>query len=76
MTKSRSKRDTYDSISTETRMLLIQLTQRDNVSIYKATKILKIKYSTGKNLVQYYKKNGTIDRIKNQRVITKQNKEV
>ena len=54
MTKTKvenKKRANYDSISTETRRLLIQLTQVDNLSIYKAAKILKIKYSTCKNLI-------------------------
>jgi transposase len=54
----------YDSISTETRRLLLKLTQQDGVSIRKASKALQIKYSTGKTLIQLYKKTGRIDRVK------------
>jgi transposase len=46
-----AKRDHYDSISTETRRLLVKLTQEDGVSIRKASKALQIKYSTGKTLI-------------------------
>lgn len=45
------KRDHYDSISTETRRMLVKLTQEDGVSIRKASKALQIKYSTGKTLI-------------------------
>ena len=58
------KRSNYDSISTETRRLLLKLTQEKNVSIRQASKTLDIKYSTGKTLIQLYKKTGRIDRIK------------
>ena len=34
------KRDHYDSISTETRRMLVKLTQEDGVSIRKASKAL------------------------------------
>lgn len=58
------KRENYDSISTETRRLLIKLTQQDGISIRKASKALQIKYSTGKTLVQLFKRTGRIDRVK------------
>ena len=58
------KRDHYDSISTNARRLLVQLTQQDGISIRKASKALQIKYSTGKTLIQQYKRTGRIDRIK------------
>ena len=61
------KRDHYDSISTNARRLLVQLTQQDGISIRKASKALQIKYSTGKTLIQQYKRTGRIDRIKQQR---------
>jgi transposase len=61
------KRDHYDSISTETRRLLVKLTQQDGISIRKASRALQIKYSTGKTLIQLYKKTGRIDRVKMQR---------
>lgn len=61
------KREHYDSISTETRRLLVKLTQEDGISIRKASKALDIKYSTGKTLIQLYKKTGRIDRVKKQR---------
>lgn len=61
------KREHYDSISTETRRLLVKLTQQDGISIRKASKALQIKYSTGKTLIQLYKKTGRIDRVKKQR---------
>jgi len=64
------KRDHYDSISTETRRMLVKLTQEDGVSIRKASKALQIKYSTGKTLIQLYKKTGRIDRVKQQRAKT------
>ena len=57
----------YDSISTETRRALVRLTQEQDVSIRKASKMLQIKYSTGKTLIQLYKKTGSIDRVKNVR---------
>lgn len=44
-------REEYDSISTGTRRLLIQLIFEKKMSIRKASKILMIKYSTGKTLV-------------------------
>jgi len=61
------KREHYDSISTDTRRLLIKLTMEDNVSIRKASKALQIKYSTGKTLVQLYRRTGRVDRVKSQR---------
>jgi transposase len=50
--KEARKRDEYDSISTDKRRALIQLVFEHKVSIRKASKMLKIKYSTGKTLVQ------------------------
>lgn len=58
------KRDHYDSISTDTRRLLVRLTQEDGISIRKASRALQIKYSTGKTLIQLFKRTGKIDRVK------------
>lgn len=58
------KRDEYDSISTNTRRALVQLVFQHNVSIRRASSYLGIKYSTGKTLVQQYRRTGTIDRVK------------
>ena len=63
----RPSRCTYDSISTEARRALYRLTQEQGVSIRKACRMLEIKYSTGKTLMQLYRKTGRIDRIKQQR---------
>ena len=57
-------RNSYDSISTETRRALMRLTMEQGQSIRHACKLLQIKYSTGKTLVQLYKKTGRIDRLK------------
>ena len=57
-------RDEYDSISTSTRRMLIQLINEHKMSIRKASKTLNIKYSTGKTLVQLYRKTGKVDRVK------------
>lgn len=61
------KRDEYDSISTDTRRALVQLVFQHNVSIRRASIYLGIKYSTGKTLVQQYRRTGNIDRVKKQR---------
>jgi len=45
------KREEYDSLSTTTRRALIQLVFDHKISIRKASKMLQIKYSTGKTLV-------------------------
>jgi hypothetical protein len=45
------KRDVYDSISTVSRRALIQLVFDHKASIRKASKLLQIKYSTGKTLI-------------------------
>lgn len=45
----------------------MKLTQEDGISIRKASKALDIKYSTGKTLIQLFKKTGRIDRVKKQR---------
>jgi transposase len=62
--KTQRIREEYDSISTQTRRMLIQLINEHKMSIRKASKMLKIKYSTGKTLVQLYRKTGRVDRIK------------
>ena len=41
----------YDSISNTTRKALVQLVTEQNLSVRKASKILKIKYTTAKALV-------------------------
>ena len=46
-----NKREHYDSISTETRRMLVKLTMEDGLSIRKASNALQIKYSTGKTLI-------------------------
>lgn len=58
------KRDEYDSISTGSRRALIKLIFEHNVSIRIATNYLGLKYSTGKTLVQQYRRTGVIDRVK------------
>lgn len=62
-------RDEYDSISTATRRALIELVFEREIPIRQASNQLGIKYSTGKTLVQQYRKTGQIDRVKNQRNI-------
>ena len=61
ISKSKKQRESYDSISTEVRRMLIKLTIEDMVSIRHACNILDIKYSTGKTLVQLYRKTGRCD---------------
>jgi transposase len=61
---NKKHRDSYDSISTEVRRILIKMTLNDGMSIRKACNVLDIKYSTGKTLVQLYRKTGTCDRVK------------
>ncbi len=61
------KREEYDSISTSSRRALIKLIFDHNVSIRIATNYLGLKYSTGKTLVQQFRRTGTIDRVKKQR---------
>lgn len=65
-----NKREHYDSISTETRRMLVKLTHEEGYSIRKASTALKIKYSTGKTLIQLFRKTGRIDRVKQQRART------
>ena len=69
------KRDEYDSISTGSRRALIKLIFEHNVSIRIATNYLGLKYSTGKTLVQQYRRTGVIDRVKKQRA-TKNRKSI
>lgn len=76
MKELETKRECYDSISTATRRLLVQLVTEENMSIHKAAQILKIKYSTSKTLVQHYKKTGSIDRIKQQRKYDEKDKNI
>ena len=49
--RSIKQRESYDSISTEVRRMLIKLTVEDGESIRHACNVLDIKYSTGKTLV-------------------------
>jgi transposase len=63
-TNKKHSRDSYDSISTEVRRMLIKLTINDGISIRQACNVLDIKYSTGKTLVQLYRKTGRCDRVK------------
>jgi hypothetical protein len=51
ISRGKKPRESYDSISTEVRRMLIKLTVEDQVSIRHACNILDIKYSTGKTLV-------------------------
>lgn len=51
VTTDLQKRNNYDSISTETRRMLLKLTLQDGMSIRKASKTLQIKYSTAKTLI-------------------------
>jgi len=44
--------------------MLIKLTINDGISIRQACNVLDIKYSTGKTLVQLYRKTGRCDRVK------------
>jgi hypothetical protein len=52
----------YDSISNNTRKALVKLVMEQNLSVRKASKILKIKYTTAKALVQKFRITGSIDR--------------
>ena len=54
----------YDSISTETRRVLVKLVTEENISVRKASKHLGIKYTTGKALMQKFRKFGNIDRVR------------
>lgn len=69
---TKRKRDEYDSISTATRRTLIELVFERDFPIRQASNQLGVKYSTGKTLVQQYRKTGQIDRVKNQRNIKTQ----
>lgn len=69
METSQRKRDEYDSISTEKRRALIEMIFENGISIRKASITLGLKYSTGKTLVQQYRRTGNIDRVKQQRAI-------
>ena len=58
----------YDSISNTTRKALVQLVTEQNLSVRKASKVLKIKYTTAKALVQKYRLTGNIDRQRARRM--------
>ncbi len=58
----------YDSLSNTTRKALIKLVTEQNLSVRKASKILKIKYTTAKALVQKYRMTGNIDRQRARRM--------
>lgn len=62
-----TKAHSYDSISTSARRALVSLVFEQNVSVRQSSKILGIKYTTGKALIQKYRKNGNIDRIRGRR---------
>ena len=53
----------HDSISTETRRALVELVEGQGVSVRKASKMLLLNYTTGKALMNKYRRNGTIDRV-------------
>jgi len=52
----------YDTITNETRRALVKLVMHNGLSVRKASKILKIKYTTAKALVQRFRSTGNIDR--------------
>jgi transposase len=54
--------NTYDSISNNTRQALIKLVFQHNLSVRKASKVLKIKYTTAKALIQKFRISGNINR--------------
>ncbi|TNV87530.1 hypothetical protein FGO68_gene4437 [Halteria grandinella] len=58
----------YDSISNTTRKALVQLVTEQNLSVRKASKILQIKYTTAKALVQKFRNSGNIDRQRARRM--------
>jgi transposase len=62
MNNSNNDINTYDSISNTTRKALVQLVVDKGLSVRKASKILQIKYTTAKALVQKFKMTGNIDR--------------
>ena len=57
----------YDLITNYTRRALVELVKNQNLSIRAASKILKIKYTSGKALIQKFKKKGTIERERGSR---------
>ena len=59
----------YDSISDETRLLLVQLIEKEGMSVHHASKLLEIKYSTAKVLFKRYKVSGQIIRSKKRKAI-------
>lgn len=63
----------YDSISNETRYSLVKLVMENKFSVRKASKILQIKYTTAKALIQKYKQKGSINRIRSRRMTCQDN---
>ena len=59
-----SKSIPYDSISTSARRALVKLVFEQKMSVRSASKVLGIKYTTGKALIQKFRKRGSIDRIR------------
>ena len=55
-----------DFISNETRTLVHKLVLEEGNSIIKVSKMLKMNYSTCKNLVNNFKKTGRIHRVREQ----------
>lgn len=59
--KIKKSKDNYQ-VPNEIRMRLIEMTQSEGISIYKARKMLDLKYSTAKQIVKLYKQTGKIER--------------
>lgn len=65
---SKTKTAAYDSINNEARQALATLVFDRKISVRQASKDLGIKYSTGKALIQRYRKIGNIERKRGQRI--------
>lgn len=52
----------YDTITNEARRALVKLVTEKGLSVRKASRLLKIKYTTAKALVQRFRATGNIDR--------------
>ena len=59
-----------DYITTETRRLLVELVLEEGKSISEAAKMLKVNYSTSKNLLRKFKQTGNVDRVRGPSVVT------
>jgi transposase len=68
--QKRKNKDNFQ-VPNEIRLRLIELTDTDGLSIYKARQILGIKYSTAKQIVKSYRDTGKIERTNNIRVTPK-----